>query len=180
VALLGLRCSGKTTVGRLLAGELGLPFIDLDRETVLAGRRAGMAAASVGELLRRAGVARFRDLEASALRRILEPGQELVLATGGGVVERADNRVWLARAARSVFLAVDLPVLQTRLAADAHERPPLHGVDAVAELAELQRVREPLYRALAEIVVECGTDEPAALARRIAAGLGDPPARPAS
>jgi shikimate kinase len=171
IALLGLRCSGKTTVGRLLAGELGLPFVDLDEELLRAGRHAGWRVASVGELLVRAGPAVFRDLEAGALRRLLEPSPRLVLAAGGGVVERSDNRVWLARVARCVFLSVPLEVLAARLAADPGQRPPLLGVDAAAELVELRARREPHHRALAEVVIECGDAPPAEVVRRIRSAL---------
>ena len=171
LALLGLRCSGKTTVGRLLAAELGLPFLDLDEELVRAGRYAGWRAASAGELLERAGQAAFRDLEAWCLRRVLEPSQRLVLATGGGVVERPDNRVWLARAARCIYLSVPLEVLAARLRSDPASRPPLLGLDVAEELAELRARREPHYRALAEVVIECGDAPPAELGARIGSAL---------
>lgn len=171
LALLGLRCSGKTTVGRLLAAELGLPFLDLDSETVRAGRQAGHCAGSAGDLLRRAGPARFRDLEASALRRVLEPCPRLVLATGGGVVERADNRAWLARTARCIYLSVPLPVLAERIGADAADRPALRGMDAAAEIGALLREREPDYRVLAEVVLSCGSDAPEAIVARLVGAL---------
>jgi shikimate kinase len=125
----------------------------------------------VGELLERAGEARFRDLEAAALRRLLEPSPELVLATGGGVVERADNRTWLARTARCVFLSVPLELLAERLRADPSPRPPLVGGELLAELAELRARREPHYRTLAEIALECGDAAPSEIAARIRAAL---------
>lgn len=175
LALLGLRGSGKSTVGRLLAAERGEPFVDLDDETLRQGRRAGLRVATVGELLDRAGTARFRALEAVALRLLLEPSQRLVLATGGGVVEREDNRAWLARGARGVFLSVPLERLAERLRAEPGLRPPLlgreAGADAAAELGELLRRREPAYRALAEVVIECDGATPAEIVTRIQAAL---------
>lgn len=172
LALLGLRCSGKSTVGRLLASALGRPFVDLDEEVLRLGRYAGWRVDSVGELLVRAGTAVFRDLEASALRRALEPAPHTVVATGGGVVERADNRAWLARAARCVFLSVPVERLAERLRADPSPRPPLlGGADPAAELAQLLAQREPLYRGLAELVIECGADVPAAVAARVCSAL---------
>jgi len=171
IALLGLRCSGKTTVARLLAAELGLPYIDLDDELVRAGCHAGWRAASVGELLERADRAVFRDLEAGVLRRLLEPCPRLVLATGGGVVERPDNRTWLARAARCVFLSVPLEILAARLRADPAPRPPLLGLDAVAELGALRARREAHYRALAEVEIECADSSPVEIVRRIRSAL---------
>jgi shikimate kinase len=181
LALLGLRCSGKSTVGRLLAQSLGLAFVDHDEETLRFGVHAGWKVGSVGELLERAGQARFRELEAVALRRLLEPMPRLVLATGGGVVERPDNRTWLARTARCVFLSVAPEVLAERLRRDPTPRPALlgadpagadpAGADPAAELAELGQRREPLYRALAEVVVECGLATPEELAQRIRVAL---------
>ncbi len=176
LALLGLRCSGKSTVGRLLAQSLGLAFVDHDEETLRFGVHAGWKVGSVGELLARAGQARFRELEAVALRRLLEPMPRLVLATGGGVVERPDNRTWLARTARCVFLSVASEVLAERLRRDPTPRPALLGAalsaaDPAAELAELGQRREPLYRALAEVVVECGLATPEELAQRIRVAL---------
>ena len=91
LALLGLRASGKSTVGRWLAERLGRPFLDLDDLLLEAARRAGRREESAGKLLAEAGPAEFRAFEAEALRRVLEPGLEVVLATGGGVLERADK-----------------------------------------------------------------------------------------
>lgn len=167
LALLGLRCSGKSTVGRLLAQELGRAFVDQDEETLRFGRQAGWRVATVGELLARAGEARFRELEAVALRRLLEPCPELVLATGGGVVERADNRTWLARTARCVLLVVPSELLSQRLRRDPTERPALLGTDAATELDRLWTRREPLYRAVAEVVIECGEAAPPEIVRRV-------------
>jgi len=167
IALLGPRGAGKSTVGALLARALELPFVDLDLETLRAGRHAGLRAPSVGALLAQAGQALFREVEAGALRRILEPCPRLVLATGGGVVERADNRAWLARTARSYYLRVPPDVLARRLAADATLRPALLGGDSLEEIETLLARREPLYRALATAVIECGDDPPARVAERL-------------
>jgi shikimate kinase len=171
IALLGLRASGKSTLGPLLAQELGLAFIDLDEELVRAALRAGVRAASAGELLAARGEREFRAFEADALRRVLEPGPRLVLATGGGVVERADNRAWLARATRGVLLCVAPALLAARRAADPNPRPPLAGRDARAEAELLWRRREAWYRALAEVVLEVGEEPPGALVARLRAAL---------
>lgn len=167
LALIGPRCSGKTAVGRALAAELARPFVDLDEEVARLGRRAGYRAQAAGELLTEAGAAVFRDLEAAAVKKLFEPSPRCVIATGGGVVERADNRAWLARSARCIWLVVPLAILQERLRADPTPRPALDGGDPVAELATLVARREPLYRALADVVLDCGAEPPAALAARL-------------
>lgn len=161
IALIGMRGAGKTTVGRILAERTGRPFLDLDQETLRRARQAGHRAASTAELLTSVGASTFRDFEASALRRICEPSLRVVLATGGGVVERADACSWLGRAACTVWLDAPLELLERRVAADgAATRPGLTGDDPVAELGQLLARRAPLYRKLADRVVDVGGLEP--------------------
>jgi shikimate kinase len=170
LALVGMRGAGKTTVGRALAEELSLPFLDLDEATLEFAAHAGVHAADVPALFASAGEARFREFEAFALRRVLEPGVRCVLATGGGVVERPDNRTWLARAAFVVWLDAAVATLEERIAAGGASRPALRGADVVAEVAALAAHRRPLYAALAN--VRFATDEgvePPELAQAIAA-----------
>jgi len=168
VALLGLRGSGKTTVGRLLAARLGRPFLDLDEELVTWARHAGEPARSAGELLASRGERRFRELESDVLRRVLEPRPRLVVATGGGVVDREDNRVWLERVAWCVWISVPIEVLERRLALDPGDRPALTGLAPATELRHLLARRAPLLEALADLVVEAGDAGPEELADRIA------------
>jgi len=171
IALVGMRGSGKTTIGGLLAAALGRPFRDLDDEVVRFGGFSGHASSGVGALVEEVGWARFRELEAATLKKLIEPMPRIVLATGGGVVERADNRAWLQRATRAFYLEVPVELLQLRLEADATHRPALGpGGDPVAELPRIARTRDPLYRAVAE-PVDCRDLDPAAIAARIRARL---------
>jgi shikimate kinase len=170
IALLGLRGAGKTSVGRALALELRLPFVDLDEELAALHVEQGGTARSAGELLAALGEPAFRELEARALERVLARGA-LVLATGGGVVERAGNRERLADGARCVWLRVPADELRRRLAADPTPRPALLGGDPLAEIEALARRREPHYAALARVVLDAHGAEPAALARALAARL---------
>jgi len=166
LALVGLRCAGKTTVGKVLARRLDRVFVDHDERTLQRAHHAGLRVASVGELLRRHPV-RFRDLEAQALREILEPGLSVVIATGGGCVERSDNRVWLARAAWTVWLRVDPGVLRERMARDGTERPALEGGDPFEEVERIARARESLYAAVADATVDASALPPEEVADRI-------------
>jgi shikimate kinase len=146
VYLVGLRGSGKTTAGRILAGRLGLAFLDADEEVE---RRAGR---TVAEIFARDNERRFRELERDAMRDLLAR-DGLVVATGGGCVLDAEIRAALARAGTTVWLDAAPDVRAARIARDG--RPPLtvHGGGALEE-QEIARAREPMYRACAAHRIE--------------------------
>ncbi len=156
IALVGLRASGKTTLGRLLAERLGRAFVDLDDEVSRedAALRGSAETRPAGEILASEGEPRFRDLEERALERVLSRTDALVIATGGGVVERARNRLLLRTRARCVWLAVPVEELQRRMRADATVRPALMGNDPVAEVAEIASRREGWFRELGALRIE--------------------------
>jgi shikimate kinase len=155
VYLVGMPGSGKSTVGLELAGRLGVPFVDLDREVE---RTAGR---SVGELFAERGEAAFRALEAEALvdASAQDPS---VVACGGGVVLEPANRIALRNTGTVVFLDVPLERLRERVAPAADR--PLIREDG--DLERLLHAREPLYREFAAHVVE-GSGEPGAVAEAI-------------
>ena len=168
IALVGLRCVGKTSVGRALARQLALVFVDLDDETV---RASGLDLPGAGALLAQVGEPRFRAFEQLALEQVLQRGDARVLATGGGVVERASNRELLRASTRCVWLRAGLEVLSARLERERASRPALLGLDPAAEIEATARRREPLYRELAQLTLDVGTLTPEALARSIAREL---------
>ena len=129
VAIVGYMGSGKTTVGRMLARALGWDFVDLDREI---SRRSGLA---IPEIFETSGEDHFRDLEHRALLATLDGERERVVACGGGIVERPENRERLEEDA-TVFLREDTGVLfgRTRGA-----RRPLRG--AWSAQSRLQRAQ---------------------------------------
>jgi shikimate kinase len=150
LALLGLRCVGKSTLGAGLAERLGARFIDLDEELA---RREGRPDA--GSLLREVGEPRFREAERAALHEVLAQARAdahappTVLATGGGVVEDPTSRALLAGCV-CLWLDAPIEVLQARLrAAGAQSRPALGGGDPAAELPDLARRRAAWYGELA-------------------------------
>ena len=166
VVLVGLRCAGKSSVGRRLAAELGFEFVDLDDE-LAATEGSGRAA---GEILAEFGEEAFREFEARALADCTSRGA-LVLATGGGGVEREENQALLREGARVIWLDAADEVLLMRRAADETARPLLEGGDPAQELAVLGPRRRPLYRALAGAPEDTSSAQVDVLAREVAEGL---------
>jgi shikimate kinase len=147
VYLVGMPGSGKSTVGRELAGKLGVPFIDLDDEIEQAAGRA------VTEIFAAEGEAGFRAREAKALvdASMHDPA---VIACGGGVVLEPANRITLRSTGTCVFLEVPIEVLSTRI--EPNDDRPL--IRAEGDLERLLRQREPLYREFAAHVVDASGD----------------------
>jgi len=174
VTLVGYRGSGKSTVARLLAGALRCDWHDAD--AALEHRQG----CTIAEFIRTRGEPSFRDAEAAILRELLQdhPG---VVATGGGVVLREDNRVALRQAGRPVvWLRVTADVARGRLAADpatVDRRPALTGADPIAEVAAAIEAREPLYREVADLVVEVDDLTPEQAVEIILTKLPAPAAR---
>ena len=166
VALVGPRCSGKTSVGRALARKLGWPFVDLDEE-IDPSRAAGELLAAIGEPA-------FRDLEERALRDRVARGGPVVIACGGGAVERGASRRLLARNTTCVWLRSSPAELARRMRADPTPRPSLTGADPVDEIEAVLARREPFYAEVAAITVDgrgLGIEEIAAeVAGRIGRG----------
>ncbi len=164
--LIGSRGSGKSTVARLLARQLGWDWLDADEELE---KRYGQ---SIRAVFAAEGEAGFRDKEAAVLADLCRLRRHVV-ATGGGVVLRDDNRQLLRASGRVVWLSADVETLWQRLQADgatAERRPPL-TVGGRAEIEEILHLREPLYLQCAHFVVETATRAPAAAAEEIARWL---------
>ena len=153
ILLMGPRASGKTTVGELLAQKLRRPFVDLDHLTL----RAFPDCSSISQAWRAHGAAAWRSAEADALSRVLRSSSQ-VIALGGGTptIPAAQAAIRVVRdegRAFVVYLQVDVETLRARLRAARGDRPPLRGSDAVDEVAEILREREPTYLALADLSV---------------------------
>ena len=166
VVLVGMMGTGKTTTGRLLADRLGRTLVDSDE---LIERRTGR---TVREIWRTDGEPTFRVLETAALRDALAEPEPLVIAAAGGVVLSAQNREALREAdAVVVWLRADPRVLLGRVGRDDHR--PLLDDDPAATLQQMEQEREPLYREVADVVVDTDTKSPAAVVDRIAAIAAD-------
>jgi shikimate kinase len=146
--LIGMMGSGKTTVGRRLAAQLGREFIDADRELEL---RCGVPISTIFELEGEPG---FRRRE-SALLDDLTHRRGLVLATGGGAILLPENRARLHERGFVVFLRAGAAELWQRLKRD-RVRPLLRTENPRQRIADLLTLREPLYREIAHLTVVSG------------------------
>jgi shikimate kinase len=144
VVLVGMMGAGKSSVGRRLAGRLGIPFVDADTEIESA---AGM---SISEIFDKHGEPYFRAGEARVIARLLDNGPQ-VLATGGGAVMDARTRELIREKGISVWLKADVDVLMKRTKR-RNDRP------LAEKIKDLMPLREPFY-AQSDIVVH-SRDEP--------------------
>lgn len=151
--LIGLRASGKSTLGALLAESLGIEFVDLDDVT---SRLLGTTGA--GDAIATHGIDAFRDAEAKALETVLQ-SSDRVIALGGGTPTAPECCAMLNKSTSRVIYLRALPAtLRERLMmADNTDRPALLGSDAVDEVQALFDQRDEMYQSLAESVIH--TDE---------------------
>jgi shikimate kinase len=164
--LIGPRGSGKSTVAQLVARELGWNWLDADDQLE---KRYGQ---SIRAIFASQGEAGFRDKESVVLTELARLRRH-VIATGGGVVLREHNRVLLRASGCVVWLTADVETLWQRVQADsatADRRPPL-TVGGRAEMAEILRLREPLYRQCADFVVDTTGRAPADVAAEVLRGM---------
>jgi shikimate kinase len=167
IVLVGLMGVGKSTVGRRLAGRLGLPFVDADTEIE---RAAGM---TIAEIFERYGEAHFRDGERRVIARLID-GTPKVIATGGGAFINDETRMLILDRAIAVWLDADLDTLVERTGRRNH-RPLLRDRNPREVLAELAAKRNPIY-AQAPIHVESRPAPHDATVRAILAALQPEPA----
>jgi shikimate kinase len=164
IYLIGYRGTGKSTVGPLVAARLGWRFVDADE---VLEQRAGQ---TIQEIFTAEGEAGFRDREEAILRELAHLDNH-VIATGGGVVLRSANRERLRATGLVAWLTAPSATIWQRLQADptTTSRRPALSQGGLAEIQELLRQREPLYRATA--ICEIATEErsPEALADDILA-----------
>jgi shikimate kinase len=156
--LIGPMGSGKTTVGRFLAGRLGLKFLDLDEEIE---RRLGV---DVGVIFDIEGETGFRTRETSMLDELTQRDR-ILLATGGGTVLSPVNRQMLSQRGLVVWLKTSVDQQLRRLERD-QRRPLLQAPDREARLKGLAEARDPLYQECAELVIRSANISPAQMAAR--------------
>jgi shikimate kinase len=162
--------AGKSCVGRRLAGVLGLPFCDADKEIEEA------AGCSIADLFTRYGEAAFRDGERRVIHRLIE-GPKQVLATGGGAFMDTRTRAEIRDRCISVWLRADLDLLIQRTQR-RNNRPLLNVPNPQEKLSELMAERYPVY-AEADIIVDSDDSPPEVTVERVMAALRRHLSRPA-
>lgn len=138
---------GKSTVGKQMARQIGVPFVDSDH--VIEQRIGG----SIKQFFERNGEDAFRDLETEVIADLVSQPGDRVLATGGGAVLRERNRELLHEGSTVLYLRSTPEDLFRRLRHDT-TRPLLQVRDPLAKLRELYQQRDPLYRRCAHFVLE--------------------------
>ena len=161
IFLIGYRGTGKSTVAAALSAKFGWPWVDADAIIEEAAGR------TIRQIFADEGEAGFRDRETLTLAKLAET-RNSIIATGGGVVLRPENRERL-KSGFVVWLTAPADVIWRRLQADplTAERRPNLAQGGLAEIEALLAVREPLYRACADEVVDASQDRPDAVAAAI-------------
>jgi len=138
LVMVGMMGAGKSSIGRRLAGRLGMAFVDADSEIEQA------ANASIPEIFERHGEAYFRDGERRVIQRLLD-GAPKVLATGGGAYMQAETRAAIKAAGISIWLKADRELLLSRVKRRVSGRPMLAQGDPGEIIDKLIAERYPVY-----------------------------------
>jgi shikimate kinase len=161
IYLIGYRGTGKSTVARLLAERLGWQWCDADAELERAFGK------TIRQIFAEEGEAGFRDKEARVLKELSER-TKCVIATGGGVVLRPENREILKRG-HVIWLRAEPEVIWSRLQEDATtvERRPNLAQGGLQEIKDLLAERQPLYEALADESFDTSRQTPEEIAGQV-------------
>ncbi len=163
IFLIGPMGVGKSTIGRHLAELLKMDFLDSDQQIE---KLTGAGIALIFEIEGEAG---FRKREAAIIDELTRK-ENLVLATGGGAVLLETNRQALRSRGSVVYLCADIDTLAERTRRDRH-RPLLQTDNPRQKLEDLMKIREPLYRQVADLIINTDRRAPLSVSREIAAKL---------
>lgn len=148
IILTGYMGAGKTTIGRLLAEQEGLVFLDTD---AVIEEREGR---SIQDIFAGAGEQSFRDMETALVGELLEKGlSDTVLSVGGGLPVRAENRRILKALGTVIYLSASAETIIKRVSG-SENRPLLKGGELADKVNRMLSERGPLYEQGADIIVE--------------------------
>lgn len=167
IFLVGPMGVGKSTIGRLLAARLQFDFVDTDQ---LIEHRCGADIAWIFDVEGESG---FRDRETAVLAELCT-AQRAVIATGGGIIVREQNRCLLDAQNPVVYLQADIDQLCARTARD-RKRPLLQVEDPRQKIIELLTERSAFYERVADFIVNTDTIGPRAAVHKIMTMLQESP-----
>lgn len=150
IVLIGYRCSGKTATGKIIAEKMERLFMDTD---VMIEQKAGC---SIEDIIAGKGWEYFRTIEKDVIKEISDM-DNLVIATGGGVVTDVENVRNLKKKGLIVWLKADSDILKERMVKDKEagmKRPSLMGNDPLDEIGSVLELRNPLYENAGDLVIE--------------------------
>lgn len=156
IFLIGYRCTGKTTVGKILSDRLDFDFIDTDR---MIEQQTG---STILQLVETSGWEKFRQVE----KKILFNTKNLkntVVSTGGGIVIDPENQAFIHQNGYCVWLDADIKTILSRLNMDKNtcsSRPSLTDKDLLNETEELVTLRKPLYEKASHLRIDASFHTP--------------------
>jgi shikimate kinase len=156
IFLIGYRCTGKTTLGKILAHRLNFDFIDTDR---LIEQSLGL---TIREIIEKHGWEKFRQIEKKTLLNT-KKNKNTIIATGGGIIIDHDNQQFIKKNGLCVWLDADIKTIMTRLNTDHKTktlRPALTDKDLFEETNEIVKKRNPLYKKTAHIKIDTSFNTP--------------------
>jgi shikimate kinase len=160
IVLIGYRGTGKSAVGKLVAEALGMKCISMDARIV---EKAGM---SIPDIVEKHGWTAFRDMESEVARELAKV-DNIVIDSGGGVIERPENIDTLQANSRIVWLRASVGAIVSRIQGDT-ERPSLTGGKSFTEeVAEVLELRAPKYKSAAQYAIDTDQLTPEQIADRI-------------
>lgn len=163
IYLIGFRCTGKTTIGKIIANKLNMDFIDADDELV---RQQGEP---ISEIVEKYGWNHFRDKESDIIKQISSRNNHVV-ATGGGVILKKENIECLKATGTVIWLKASPETIKNRILQDVkteESRPSLTSKGLIEEIQETIETRTPLYAKAMDFKIDTDNTEVEIIANNI-------------
>ncbi len=149
IVIIGFMGSGKTRVGKRLAADFGLPFVDVDKAIT---KKMNL---SMKEIFDRFGEPFYRALETLTVKELLDDKERRVVSLGAGLPMQEQNSPYIHELGTVIYLKGSLDTLRKRLEGSSKD-PMIEGDDREEKIRKLLRQRDPVYASLADIEVVTG------------------------